>query len=151
MRTARLLLTALLSTAGAALPLAAHATDVNVSVGISQPGFYGRVHIGSEPPPPVIYAQPVIIAPAPYAHVRPPIYLRVRPGEERDWRRYCGRYDACGQPVYFVRDLPPPRRDHWDDRGDDRHEHHDRGRHEDRGDRDHGPGRDHGRGHDHDD
>jgi hypothetical protein len=139
MRSARLLITALLSAAGAALPLASQATNVNVSVGISQPGFYGRVDIGSEPPPPVIYAQPVIITPAPYAHVRPPIYLRVRPGEEREWGRYCARYAACGQPVYFVRDLPPPR-----------HEHHDHGRHEGHGDRDHGPDRGHDHGHDRD-
>ena len=26
------------------------------------------------------------------------------PGYERDWGRHCGAYNACGQPVYFVRD-----------------------------------------------
>ena len=35
---------------------------------------------------------------------RAPLYLRVPPGHARDWRRYCGRYDACGAPVYFVQD-----------------------------------------------
>lgn len=30
--------------------------------------------------------------------------LVVPPAHQRDYRRYCGRYGACGQPVYFVRE-----------------------------------------------
>jgi hypothetical protein len=32
------------------------------------------------------------------------VYLRVPPGHRRNWSRFCGRYDACGRPVLFVRD-----------------------------------------------
>lgn len=123
------------------------AADVGVSIGIQQPGLYGRIDIGRVPTPPVlVYEQPVVIVPGPVAVQRRPIYLHVPPGHARDWRRYCGRYQACGQPVYFVQDRwyrdvyaprhhdrrGPPR--HWDDRRGDRHDDH--------------PGRGHDRGHD---
>ena len=39
------------------------ATDVGVSVSVNQPGFYGRIDLGNQPPPMVIYAEPVIIGP----------------------------------------------------------------------------------------
>ena len=44
------------------------ASDVGVSVSVGQPGFYGRVEIGSLPPPQLVYAQPIVIQPGP-AHV----------------------------------------------------------------------------------
>jgi len=75
-----------------------------VSVAIGEPGFFGRIDLGGgAPPPQVINAQPVIIGQPVYG-ARAPIYLRVPPGYERDWGRHCGAYNACGQPVYFVRD-----------------------------------------------
>jgi hypothetical protein len=115
----------------------AFAADVGVSVSIGQPGFYGRIDVGRAPSAPVLlYPQPVIIAPAPVAVQRAPIYLRVPPGHASDWRRYCGRYDACGQPVYFVRE--DWYQDHWRREHEHDHDH-------DRRD-DHGRG--HGRGHD---
>src|SRR4051794_27498861 len=86
----------------AALP--AMAQNVGVSVGITQPGVYGRVDIGNTAPPPVVYEQPVVIAAQPYAYQRQPIYMYVPADEQRHWARYCGRYGACGQPVYFVRE-----------------------------------------------
>jgi hypothetical protein len=52
----------------------------------------------------VIYPQPIIIEQRPVAVVRQPIYLRVPPGHEKNWGKYCTRYGACGQPVYFVQD-----------------------------------------------
>ena len=85
------------------LSSAALAADVGVSVNISQPGFYGRVDIGRAPQPVLIYPQPVVIehrGPV----MREPIYLRVPPGHEKHWDKHCGRYNACGQPVYFVQD-----------------------------------------------
>ena len=92
----------------AALTLAAlsqaQAADVGVSISVGQPGFYGRIDIGNVPPPVLVYPEPVIIQPAPVAVVRQPIYLHVPPGHAKDWRRYCSRYAACGQPVYFVQD-----------------------------------------------
>ena len=79
------------------------ATNVGVSIGINQPGVYGRIDIGSFPAPAVIYAQPVIYAPTPVAVYQRPIYLYVPPGHQDNWGKHCGRYSACGQPVYFVR------------------------------------------------
>ena len=31
-----------------------------------------------------------------------PLSLYVPPGHQKNWGKYCGRYNACGQPVYFV-------------------------------------------------
>lgn len=78
--------------------------SVGVSIGISQPGVYGRIDIGDVPRPALVLQQPVLIAPPRVAVVREPVYLYVPPTHQQNWRRYCGRYDACGQPVYFVRD-----------------------------------------------
>jgi hypothetical protein len=122
----------------ATLPMApAHATDVGVSVQISQPGVYGRVDIGRFPQPTVVVQQPVVIA-RPVAVAPQPVYMWVPPGHRKNWRKHCGRYGACGTPVYFVRDqwyhqhvAPPPRRDDHGRRGrgrDDGHHHHGRGR-----------------------
>lgn len=81
----------------------AFAVDVGVSVSVSQPGFFGRIDIGTPPPPAaLIFPQPVIIQPAPVA-VRP-MYLRVPPGHEKNWGKHCAKYNACGAPVYFIRD-----------------------------------------------
>jgi uncharacterized protein YcfJ len=82
----------------------AFAGDVGVSVRIGDPGYYGRIDIGSMPAPRVIYREPVIITPVPPGVRRAPIYLHVPPGPAKNWRRYCSRYGACGEPVYFVQD-----------------------------------------------
>ncbi|MFN3888561.1 MAG: hypothetical protein ACK4MG_16545 [Aquabacterium sp.] len=123
----------------------AGAQNVGVSVSINQPGFYGRVDIGDTRPA-LIYAQPVIIAPGPVGVVQRPIYMRVPPGHSKNWGRYCGQYNACGQPVYFVRDggSPPPRKHkhkggHDHDHGHDHHGH----------DHDDHPGKGHGKGRGH--
>jgi hypothetical protein len=86
--------------AAAAFPALA---QTNVSISVGQPGFYGRIDIGDFGPPPVVYTQPVIIAPRPY-YEPAPIYLRVPEGHRKHWAKWCGRYNACGQRVYFVRD-----------------------------------------------
>ncbi len=78
------------------------AADVGVSVSVGQPGFYGRIDIGNAPPPRVIYVEPVVVQRVEV--VRPPIYLHVRPGHEKKWSKHCRKYNACGRPVYFVRD-----------------------------------------------
>ena len=78
--------------------------DVSASIGVSQPGFYGEIHIGDLPRPVVIYPQPVWVArPAKVVYVAP-IYMRVPPGHEKNWSKHCGKYGACGRPVYFVRE-----------------------------------------------
>lgn len=131
---------------GAALP--ALAADVGVSISIGQPGFYGRIDLGSFPQPEVVYSEPVIIERTRVIHE--PLYLRVPPGHQKNWKRYCGRYEACGRPVYFVRDdwynnvyAPQYRERH---RGHDDHGHDDHDRGHDDHDRGHGKG--HGHGHD---
>jgi hypothetical protein len=117
-----------LAVAAAAPALAA---DIGVSISIAQPGVYGRIDIGNVPPP-VVYAQPVVIVPGPYAVQRQPIYLYVPLEHQRHWSRYCSRYAACGQPVYFVQERwvrdrweashrgRPPGHDRGKRRGDDR-------------------------------
>jgi hypothetical protein len=80
----------------------AYAADVGVSVSIGQPGFYGCIDIGGYPQPQVIYQQPRTILRG-YEN-REPIYMRVPPGHAKNWRKYCGRYNACNQRVYFVQD-----------------------------------------------
>lgn len=114
------------------------AADVGVSINISQPGFYGRIDVGRVPGPMVIYPQPIIIEHRPVAVIRQPIYLRVPPGHEKNWGKYCNRYGACGQPVYFVqdnwyRDVYAPRL------------YEDRNRRDQRDDRDQGHGSGHGK------
>jgi hypothetical protein len=105
----RITVAALLLASGAA---AAQPGDVNVRVIVSgevRPGLYGRVDIDNAPPPPVLYAKPMVITrapppPAPRPVMMPlePIYLHVPPGHAKDWRKHCRKYGACGQPVYFV-------------------------------------------------
>jgi len=122
---------------------ASHAGDLDIHVmltGEVAPGVYGQVQIGNERPPPLVYAQPMLIEaqPAP----PPPIYLHVPPGHAKNWRKHCREYNACNRPVYFVRseEYEPGYRprddgrererrrhddDHDRDHGRDGHEHHD--------------------------
>ncbi len=121
---------------GGLLTGAAQAADVGVSVQINQPGFYGRIDLGKFPQPQVVYPQPVIMQPVRVAVVQAPIYLRVPPGHSKNWGKHCAKYNACGQPVYFVQEQ-------W---------YQDQNRHsqspDDRRESKHGKG--HGKGHDRD-
>jgi hypothetical protein len=116
----------------------AFAADVGVSISIGQPGFYGQIDIGNVPRPQVIYAQPVVIQRAPQFVAAEPIYLHVPPGHEKHWGKHGAQYNACGRPVYFVRDdwynneYVPRYRNGGDDHGGG-----------------HGHGRDHDKGHGH--
>jgi hypothetical protein len=78
------------------------AADVGVSVSIGQPGFYGRIDIGSFPRPQLLYPQPVIIQRTPVQYA--PVYLHVPPGHAKDWGKHCRHYNACARPVYFVQE-----------------------------------------------
>jgi hypothetical protein len=130
-----------------AIGSAAAQSSVGVSIGINQPGVYGRIDIGALPAPAVLLPRPVIAVPPRVVVERAPIYLYVPPEHQRDWRHACYRYQACGQPVYFVRDewvRERYGRDHpgWDrDRRADRHAER---RYDDRHDGEHGRGRGHG-------
>ena len=126
--------------AGLAACAAASAADVGVSVSVNQPGFFGRIDINQPPPPTaLILPQPVLIAPPPVHVVRPaPVYLRVPPGHEKKWGKHCAKYNACGQPVYFVKV-----------QGDEDYERGKHKKHKHKGhDDDHGRGEKHGKGHD---
>lgn len=88
------------------LAAAAQAADVDVRVILHadvRPGVYGRVDLGSAPPPPVVYTQPVLVM-KPARPVQPqPVYLHVPPGHAKNWKKHCHKYNACGTPVYFVK------------------------------------------------
>ncbi|MFO1409732.1 MAG: hypothetical protein U1F06_05045 [Steroidobacteraceae bacterium] len=111
---------------------AAPAGDLNIGVilaGEISPGVYGQVMIGNQPPPPLLYAQPVIIERVPYGARPAPIYLHVPPGHARNWSKHCREYQACGRPVYFVRSAEYDR--DWGGRGRQGRKGHDH--HEERG------------------
>ncbi|GAB2879753.1 hypothetical protein GCM10027046_04690 [Uliginosibacterium flavum] len=132
---------------GAALAVSAvsiQAADVGVSISLGQPGFYGRIELGDYPPPQLVYSSPRVIQRVPTG--RPPIYLRVRPGHEKNWGRHCRQYNACGERVYFVqnswydREYAPRYRERHGERRDDR-----RGEERGRSENDRGHGRDRNR------
>ena len=117
----------------AAATVAPASADVGISIRVGEPGFYGQLDIGDRyyGRPPLIYSEPVVIERR-YRQLTP-IYLVVPPGHARHWHSYCGRYNACGRPVYFVRndwyrDVYAPRyrerhvRDWRDDRRGDQHD-----------------------------
>ena len=125
------------------------AADVGMSVSIGQPGFYGRIDIGNYPQPQLVYPAPVVVQPVPMAvgMATRPIYLRVPPGHRKHWHKHCYRYDACGQPVYFVEDnwynnVYAPNYRSYNMQGDDW-----RGGYDDDHGRGHGHGKGHGKGH----
>jgi hypothetical protein len=122
------------SCAGAAMAQ----TSVGVSVQVAQPGVYGRIDIGNTPPPPVIVARPVVIAQPAVVVPAQPVYLYVPPGHRKNWRKHCHRYDACGQPVYFVKESWVRERYEHEHRRDKGPRH---GKHDGH------PGKGHGKGH----
>ena len=92
----------------AAIPAArAQSVSFNATItGEVAPGVYGQVVLGDRPPPPVVYAAPLIVQPAPVIVGVPPpqpIYLHVPPGHAKHWHKYCHEYHACDRPVYFVK------------------------------------------------
>ena len=139
--------------AAAVVGVATAQPNVSVSIGINQPGVYGRINIGELPRPALVLPQPVIIAPPLYVVQRQPIYLYVPVVHQQDWRRYCGRYSACGQPVYFVQDrwvreryeVEHPGWDHGRHRGWSKQE--ERGHGDGDRDEDEGKGKGKGKGH----
>lgn len=109
-RSQRLLHVALLAISGAGMIYAPAAeAQVSITLQLGQPSYYGPISTGYGIRPPVYSSRPVIVTP-PRGRQRwsqasgQTVYLRVPPNQARDWRRYCGRYQACNRPVYFVRD-----------------------------------------------
>ena len=145
--------------AASMLALSLSAAAQNVSITVGQPGFYGRIDLGNMAPPPVIYAEPIIVH-RPVRVIDEPLYLRVPPGHAKKWSKHCGAYNACGRRVFFVRDdwyvndyAPRYRAEHGrggqhadrrDDRRDDHRDKHDK---HDKHDKGHGNGHGNGKGH----
>ncbi len=108
-RSSRLLHAALVVVCGAGIVYAPVQAQTSLTVPLGQSGYYGRITIGNQAPPPVLGYGPVIGWP-PLGSDRwsqsaiEPIYLRVPPQQARDWGRYCGLYQACNVPVLFVQD-----------------------------------------------
>ncbi|MDB5946781.1 MAG: hypothetical protein JWQ33_1807 [Ramlibacter sp.] len=98
----------------------AGAAYVNTTVGGAlRPGVYGRIDIGRAAPPPLIYNRPVIASRAVPPPGVKPVYLYVPPGQVRKWPKYCGKYQACSVPVYFVRmDNSPSKLGKWKSRSE---------------------------------
>ena len=89
-------------------PLQAQAVNISIGVGGEVlPGVYGSVNIDNGRYPTLVYAEPLIVTRP--SRILSPIYLHVPPGHLKKWGRYCGRYDACSRPVYFVKS-----RDYYD-------------------------------------
>lgn len=78
-------------------------SHAGVSISIGEPGFFGRLEIGGYPAPRLIYPEPIVVHRVKTWY--PPVYLRVPPAHSRHWYKYCGRYNACGRPVYFIDDV----------------------------------------------
>ena len=76
--------------------------STHVSIGINQPGVYGRINIGDLPRPALYHPQPVIVTTSPVVVERRPIYLYVPPAHQQNWRRYCGQYQRL-RPAGLLR------------------------------------------------
>jgi hypothetical protein len=107
--SSRVLHAALVAVCGAGMVYGPAQAQTSLTLQLGQPGYYGQISIGNLAPPPVYDRRPVIVRP-PTSRYRwnqnalQPVYLRVPRNQARDWRRYCGRYQACNVPVYFVRE-----------------------------------------------
>jgi hypothetical protein len=90
------------SGAGAAQAQVMVAPYVNVTVGAPlASGVYGQIQFTSGVPVPPLYASMPVMIGHPIAYAQP-VYLYVPDRHRLNWRRYCLRYNACRQPVYFV-------------------------------------------------
>jgi hypothetical protein len=102
MRPSSRLSSACLLALGSFFWLPAQAVDVGVSISVSQPGVYGRIDIGRFPAPVLMQTEYVLVQPM--RQRVEPVYLWVPPGHQKNWRKHCSRYQACGVPVYFVQE-----------------------------------------------
>jgi len=80
------------------------AADASVSITVGQPGFYGRIDIIDYPQPRLLYPEPLLVQSAPVDTAAQPLYLYAPAKHAKDWRKHCKKYNACGQPVYFVQE-----------------------------------------------
>jgi hypothetical protein len=82
----------------------------NTTVGSEfTPGVFGQINVNNAPPPPVFYPQPVVGGQEVYG--APPMYVYAPIEETQNWGYFCGKYRACGIPVYFI--LYDDRHPYW--------------------------------------
>jgi hypothetical protein len=89
----------------ASMPFTTHADDLGIKVvveGEIQPGVYGRVELGKDSHPDLVYTQPRVIV-VEKDHHYSPVYLHVPPGHAKHWDKHCSKYNACNRPVYFIK------------------------------------------------
>ncbi|NJM33234.1 MAG: hypothetical protein HC848_10805 [Limnobacter sp.] len=92
--------------AACAFSLPVQAGNLNIEIGVNgevAPGVYGSVRVDNRRSPRVVYQQPIVIERVRTRTYIQPVYLHVPPGHAKRWDRYCGRYQACATPVYFVK------------------------------------------------
>ncbi|MDE2598084.1 MAG: hypothetical protein KGL40_00520 [Rhodocyclaceae bacterium] len=68
--------------------------------GMGQPGFYGRIEIGTAQQPPLLISDAIMGNPGVYTGQ--PVYMHVPRAHAYAWSRYCHLYGACDWMVYFV-------------------------------------------------
>lgn len=76
-------------------------THVNVNLNFGDVGYFGVIPPMSGYTPRVWNTNPVVAVGAAIAGVAA-IYLNVPNAHRKDWKRYCGQYNACDKPVHFV-------------------------------------------------
>lgn len=108
---------AALALGGAAFAQAVPPPHRNVSAGGPlRHGVYGRIEVSGPVAPAVVYSHPVVAARAgrPVPQQAQPVYLYVPSGQIRRWQQHCARWQACDEPVLFVRmDAGPGRWGAW--------------------------------------
>ena len=99
------LLQFLASTSLGVMACIAQADDLGINVvleGEIQPGVYGRVELGNNSHPDLVYTQPRVIVVEENRRYAP-VYLHVPPGHAKNWAKHCSKYHACNRPVYFIK------------------------------------------------
>lgn len=98
-----------------------YADDLGINVvleGEIKPGVYGRVELGNNSHPDLVYTSPRVIV-VEEDHRYAPVYLHVPPGHAKNWAKHCSKYNACSRPVYFVKSSEYEAHHHDDHHHDD--------------------------------
>ncbi|MDO5654188.1 MAG: hypothetical protein Q4G39_08820 [Brachymonas sp.] len=75
---------------------------LNISVGAPLvTGTYGRIQFDPGVPVPPLYSPTPVLIRRPVVNTQP-VYMYVPTQHRQNWASYCGRYNACQMPVYFV-------------------------------------------------
>ena len=71
---------------------------------VGDPSYYGQVDLVNNTAPALVYSTPAVVQAPPPGVYYPPVYLRVPPVYYQNWPQYCGYYNACFYPVFFVQE-----------------------------------------------